>query len=123
MKIAFATKDMKNINDHFGWAQQFAVYEINETNYKPLDAVKFEQEMNEGDDKLEPKIAALSDCAIVYSTQIGPVAAAKLIKRRIHPMKTKDEELIEEILMKLLAALQGTPAPWLRKILNQEKGG
>ena len=109
---------MKNINDHFGWAKQFAVYEIDEKEFRPLDAICVE--MGDGDDKLNPKIAALSGCAIVFSSQIGPQAAARLVKNRIHPMK--GEEPIEEVLKRLLSALQCSPSPWLKKILNREKG-
>ncbi len=118
MKIAFATNDMKNIDEHFGWARQFAVYEIDKNSFKALEPIRFQQDMEEGDDKLEAKIAALCGCAIVYSAQIGPVAAARLVKNRMHPMKTKGEETINDILQRLLATLQGTPVPWLRKILN-----
>ena len=39
---------------------------------------------------------AIAGCAIVYTVQVGGPAAAKLVARRIHPMKTVTEIAIAE---------------------------
>ncbi|WP_017716681.1 nitrogen fixation protein NifX [Kamptonema formosum] len=123
MKIAFATNDLVHINAHFGWAKQMAVYEVSPEGYDFLEAVKFEGDLKEdgNEDKLVPKIEALSDCTIVYVSAIGGSAAARLIRKRVTPIKSRsEEEQITDILDQLVKTLKGNPPPWLRKALQQK---
>jgi nitrogen fixation protein NifX len=55
--------------------------------------------------------------------QIGGPAAAKLVARKIHPMKTNEEVPVAEIVGKLQAVLQRNPPPWLRKAMNKDIAG
>lgn len=123
MKIAFATSDNIHINAHFGWAKQVAVYEVLPEGYEFVEMVKFDGDLKEdgNEDKLVPKIEALADCTIVYVSAIGGSAAARLIRKRVTPIKAKsEEEEITEILEKLVQTLKGNPPPWLRKALQQK---
>jgi nitrogen fixation protein NifX len=74
----------------------------------------------EGDDeadRIEARCAGLDDCALVYVAQIGGPAAARLVAKRIHPVKSKDREPIAEVVARLQEVLQGSPPPWLRKAM------
>ncbi|MBD2346947.1 nitrogen fixation protein NifX [Anabaena subtropica] len=74
----------------------------------------------ESDDKVGQKIAALSDCKIVYVASIGGTAAAKLIKKGVMPIKPRsNKEDIIYLLNKLVQTLKTNPPPWLRKALQQ----
>lgn len=123
MKIAFATSDNVHINAHFGWAKQIAVYEVSTDGYQFLETIKFDGNLMEdgNEDKLVPKVAALADCTIVYVSAIGGSAAARLIRKRVTPVKAQSEEdKITDVLQKLVQTLQGNPPPWLRKALQQK---
>jgi nitrogen fixation protein NifX len=123
MKIAFATNDNVHINAHFGWAPQIDVYEVSPEGYNFLNTLEFEGVLKEdgNEDKLAPKLEALSDCTIVYVAAIGGTAAARLIRQKVTPIKSRsEEEQIEEILTNLVQTLKGNPPPWLRKIIQQE---
>jgi nitrogen fixation protein NifX len=123
MKIAFATSDDVHINAHFGWAKKVAVYEVSPDGYQFLETVKFDGDLKEdgNEDKLVPKVEALADCTIVYVSAIGGSAAARLIRKRVTPVKAKsEEEEITEVLEKLVQTLKGSPPPWLRKALQQK---
>lgn len=123
MKIAFATSDGVHINAHFGWAQQIAVYDVNAETYQFSHTVEFAGNLKEdgNEDKLIPKIEALADCTIVYVSAIGGSAAARLIRKKVTPVKANSEQdKIEEVLAKLVATLKGNPPPWLRKALKQD---
>jgi nitrogen fixation protein NifX len=50
--------------------------------------------------------------------QIGGPAAAKLVARHIHPLKTATEAPIAELITKLQQILQGRPPPWLSKAMG-----
>ena len=100
MKIAFATQDLVHINAHFGSAKQMAVYEVSPEGYQFLETIGFDGKLDEdgNEDKLVPKIEALSDCTIVYVAAIGGSAAARLIRKKVTPVKSKteDDEITEK---------------------------
>ena len=124
MKIAFATQDLIHINAHFGSAKQMAVYEVSPEGYQFLETIGFDGKLDEdgNEDKLVPKIEALSDCTIVYVAAIGGSAAARLIRKRVTPVKSKTEDdEIAEVLENLVTTLKGNPPPWLRKALQQQE--
>ncbi|MCX8049177.1 MAG: nitrogen fixation protein NifX [Methylohalobius sp.] len=125
MKVAFATQDLKRVDAHFGWAKNIAIYEVSQEGYRFLEAIQFEGELKEdGDeDKLAPKLEAICDCAILYVAAIGGSGAARVIAKGIHPIKVQQPEPIVELLDKLQRVLQGTPPPWLRKVLAREGKG
>lgn len=122
MKIAFTTSDNIHINAHFGSARKIDVYEVDQTQYEFVETLRFDGNLNEdgNEDKLQPKIAALHDCTIVYVSTIGGSAAARLIKQKITPIKAQSEDQeITDVLTKLVQTLNGSPPPWLRKALLQ----
>lgn len=124
MKIAFATQDRVHINAHFGWAKSIDVYEISTQGYNFLETLKFDGDLKEdgNEDKLAPKLDALSDCTIIYVAAIGGSAAARLINHRITPVKSRSEEdEITDVLNRMVDTLNGSPPPWLRKALKQRE--
>lgn len=123
MKIAFATEDGIHINAHFGWAKTIEVYDITPDEFHHVESLTFAGELKEdgNEDKLQPKLAAIEDCAMLYVAAIGGSAAARVVARNIHPVKVPETQEIEDILMRLKEVLRGTPPPWLRKALNKSR--
>ncbi|MGB8702381.1 MAG: nitrogen fixation protein NifX [Thermosynechococcaceae cyanobacterium] len=122
MKIAFTTSDRVHINAHFGWAKKIDVYDVTTDGYRFLETLTFEGDLKEdgNEDKLLPKIEALYGCTIVYVSAIGGSAAARLIRKKITPIKAQSEEQeIADVLTNLVKTLNGNPPPWLRKALLQ----
>jgi nitrogen fixation protein NifX len=123
MKIAFTTEDGIHINAHFGWAKQIAVYEVTAEGHEFVETLEFAGDLQEdgNEDKLLPKLEALTGCTIVYVSAIGGSAAARLINRRITPIKAQSEtDCITDVLDKMVQTLKGSPPPWLRKALQQK---
>ncbi len=119
MKIAFATQDLRRVDAHFGWAKNIAIYEISPEGHRLVEALQFDGDLQEdgNEDKLTPKLNAIADCAILYVAAIGGSGAARVVAKKIHPIKVAQPEDIAEILGKLQTVLAGTPPPWLRKAL------
>lgn len=119
MKIAFATQDLKHVDAHFGWAKNLAIYEVSPEDSRLLEVAQFDGDLEEdgNEDKLLPKLAAIEDCAILYVAAIGGSGAARVVAKKIHPIKVNHPEAIDEILEKLKEVLGGTPPPWLRKAM------
>ncbi|HYD64393.1 nitrogen fixation protein NifX [Azospirillum sp.] len=121
MKVAFCTQDMQHVDAHFGWAKNIAIYEVDPAGYKMVETCQFGGSMFEdgNEDKLVPKLEALSDCAIVYLSAIGASAAARVVAKKIHPVKVEATESITTLLDRLIVTINGNPPPWLRKALSK----
>jgi nitrogen fixation protein NifX len=121
MKVAFATQDLERVDAHFGWAKNIAIYDVKPDSYSFIEAVQFSGDLQEdgNEDKLQPKLEALKDCAILYVAAIGGSGAARVVAANIHPMKVPQPEKITDLIEKLQVVLSGSPPPWLRKILSK----
>ncbi|HYA32009.1 MAG TPA: NifB/NifX family molybdenum-iron cluster-binding protein, partial [Thermodesulfovibrionales bacterium] len=71
------------------------------------------------DDRVQSKVDRLSDCKIIYLTEIGGPSAARLIRKGMMPIKVKEPVPIEDSLQKLLETARTSPPPWLRKAFNE----
>lgn len=132
MKVAFATTDGINVNEHFGRAGMFAIYELGREGYSLVEMRRFAEgrdtavEGTKGmgkvhDERVDNKVDRISDCRIIYMTEIGGPSAARLTRKGIMPVKVKEPVSIDESLDKLLDTVKGSPPPWLRKILNSNE--
>jgi nitrogen fixation protein NifX len=119
MKVAFTSSTGEMIDQHFGQCTCFQIWEIGPDEAMYTSTVKEITTVGDEEDRIAARAAALADCAIVYTMQIGGPAAAKLVARKIHPMKTNTETPVAEIVEKLQEVLRGNPPPWLRKIQNK----
>jgi len=123
MKVAFTCSTGEMIDQHFGQCQNFYIWEIGPDEAKVVSTVTAITTAQDEEDRIAARTSALADCAIVYTMQIGGPAAAKLVAKRIHPMKTNTEVPVAEIVGKLQEVLQGNPPPWLRKAMNKDLAG
>ncbi len=127
MKVAFASTDKVHVDEHFGQAVEFYIWEIGPEQAAFSGVVQVLSDADapgHSDDKIEARGAALADCALVYVGEIGGPAAARLVAKKIHPIKSKDREPITIVVEKLQQVLKGNPPPWLRKaMLKGERPG
>lgn len=114
LKVAFATSDLENIDSHFGSAKQFSVYEIGKDLTSICEIIKIE------DKDTDKTIELLKDIDIVYFTNIGATAAAKIINSGIFPIKYKESVSIEEEIKKLRNMLNTNPPPFIKKIIERK---
>lgn len=123
MKVAFATNDGVMINEHFGWANEFMVFDIQENDFSLIErrvVQKSDPDFEpEEIDKINARIETIKDCAIVYCNNIGAVSASRVIRNRIHPIKLTEPGLIVTEINRLQQVLQKPPI-WIRKIQMSE---
>lgn len=120
IKVAFATKELEEINAHFGGAKEFAVYNVSKDGFALSGVIKTDTSELSGDDKTDFKVKALAGVNIMYCESIGGTAAAKVIRAGIHPMKVQQPTRIEVVLEELVAMINGNPPPWVKRIMNIE---
>jgi nitrogen fixation protein NifX len=118
MRVAFTSTDGKTVDQHFGMATSFHLFDIGPESAVPAGAVGVVAKGDDEEDRIQARANAIAGCAIVYTLQIGGPAAAKLVARRIQPMKTETEVSIADLIGRLQEVLRGTPPPWLRKAMN-----
>jgi nitrogen fixation protein NifX len=129
MKVAFATTDGKQVDEHFGRAGMFAIYEIMEAGHRFIEVRKFAEGLDMAvvdtrdmgslhDDAVQNKVDRLADCKLIYLTEIGGPSAARLVKKGIMPMKVKEIVSIESALNQLMVTIKQSPPPWLKKAMK-----
>lgn len=134
MKVAFATTRGTTVDEHFGRAGAFAIYEISPdgvtfVELRRLSDTDFDTAVVETrglgtlhDDAVAEKIDKLADCKIVYFTEIGGPSAAKLVRRGMMPLKAEECTPIASLADALAETMRTRPAPWMRKALAAEEG-
>ena len=132
MKVAFATTTGSQIDEHFGRAGMFAVYDITPEGSEflelrrvsdsdlDIDVVTTRGMGSVHDDALATKIGKLADMKIIYFTEIGGPSAAKLVRAGIMPLKAEPCTLISAETVKLVATMRDRPAPWMRRALTAQ---
>jgi len=92
MKIAVVTKDGINVDDHFGKAERFLIFEstdgrmeqIGERETVPLSSGNTDHPFDP--ERLSRIVSSIADCKRVYVTKIGDLPAEKLKAQGIEPV-------------------------------------
>jgi nitrogen fixation protein NifB len=105
--IAVATKGGERINEHFGHAKEFQIYEVSHKGAKFVGhrRVDLYCEGGSGDeDALDPIINAINDCVAVFVAKIGGCPKKSLEAAGIDPVDHYAFEYIEESALNYFAA-------------------
>ncbi len=108
MKIAVTTTDKQTVNQHFGKASSFSIYEINAGELKFIETRETtaycqggaEEPVNDGhafsDEKLDAVYETIKDCKTLYTKQIGDKPGAALLSKgiEIKPCSCKIEQIV-----------------------------
>ena len=106
MKVAFASTRGTTVDEHFGRAGAFAIYDITPEGATFLELRRVsdsdldtEVVVTRGmgdlhDAAVASKIDKLADVKIVYFTEIGGPSAAKLVRRGVMPLKRSEERRV-----------------------------
>ena len=122
MLVAFASSDGLTIDSHFASAPAFEMYKFTGGKEGIIHTSFTAEDMYESDDKVDARIKMLKECDIVYCTQIGGPAAARLVQSGIHPMKAPEGTLIVTELDRLEKLLLSKRLPpWLKKKMGNEE--
>lgn len=119
MKIAFASSNGENIDQHFGWSKQFYLYEVTKESSEVLSIIDSWDEPEGEKEKLNYKIGTIHEADIMYCTQIGPTASKMIQASGVHPVRVAENETIIDAITKLQDMLNGAPAPWLLRIYHK----
>ena len=121
LRVAFATSDMKRIDQHFGTAEAFAIHAIGARSHALSEVVRFTPAAMDGtEDKLSARIAALVGCIAVYCRAVGSSAVQQLRAQGIQPLKVEVDTSISLAISQLQQDLRTGSAPWLNRALASQ---
>lgn len=123
IKVAFATTDRLRVNQHFGAAEAFAIYEVTPDKATLVGIGEFAEEAMDGnEDKLIAKVDFLEGCAAVYVMAIGASAIKKLMAKGIQPIRTNEVDAVDDLLGEISRAMNEGGVAWVdRAVALQAK--
>lgn len=105
IKVAVASSDGKYVNEHFGRARQFLIFDIKDEKYE-FDELRDNAPPCAGQDHHEDllikTVELLSDCQAILVSQIGPGAMEALALKGIKSYVIPD--FIDEALNRLISS-------------------
>ncbi len=123
LKVAFATTDRLRVNQHFGAAEAFAIYEVTPDKATLVGIGEFAEEAMDGnEDKLIAKVDFLAGCAAVYVMAIGASAIKKLMAKGIQPIRVNEVDAVDDLLGEISKAMHEGGVAWVdRAVALQAK--
>lgn len=120
--VAFASLEGDMVDQHFGSAQGFFVYNVGAEKSELIVSKAFKPEKKDGnEDKLKPKLDWLVGCDIVYCGSIGASATKQLVALGVTPVKVTGGPDVEDLLEELQQQLSGQSEFWLNNILRKKQ--
>jgi nitrogen fixation protein NifX len=117
IRVACASDTGENLDGHFGAARRFLIYQVSATENRLID-VRTVDERAAGEDKNAYRAELIADCQVLYVASIGGPAAAKVIKREIHPIKDDQGGNARSRINALQQVLAHKAPPWLAKAMG-----
>ncbi|MBI2277195.1 MAG: nitrogen fixation protein NifX [Dechloromonas sp.] len=123
IKVAFASTDRLRVNQHFGAAEGFAIYEVTPDKATLVGVGEFAEESMDGnEDKLIAKVDFLEGCAAVYVMAIGASAIKKLMAKGIQPIRINEVDAVDDLLAEVSKAISEGGVAWIdRAVAAQTK--
>jgi len=118
IRVACASNSGDLLNGHFGSCERFLVYQVSQAEYRLIDVREVGDDEAE-EDKNAYRASLILDCQVLFIASVGGPAAAKIIKKGIHPIKQVTVVPTSELLEKLQLAL-ANPSPWLGKVMGKD---
>lgn len=93
MKVAVVSSDGKVINQHFGRASLFLIFEVNCGDIQFIEAREItplcgSSDQGNTNDTLDRSISMIADCKALFCARIGRRPTEELRKKGIEPLET-----------------------------------
>ena len=118
VRVAIASNNGDRLDGHFGSCARFLIYQVSPTESRLVAIRSTVQAPDKSDDKNAFRAELLADCDVLYVVSIGGPAAAKVVKKDIHPIKVPNGGEASTIVAELQGILGQTPPPWLAKVMG-----
>lgn len=116
IRVAFATRDRKSVDQHFGSACSFMIYSVTPLSYELIEVAEFtETEQDKNHSKLLTKLELLEGCQAVYCNAIGAAAVKQLLTLGTQPLRSIPGTPISREIGLLQEMWEHNPPQWLKR--------
>lgn len=119
IRVAIASNNGEQLDGHFGTCARFLVYQVSADSFRLIDVRSTASAEEAGEDKNDGRAQLIADCQLLMVVSIGGPAAAKVVKRDIHPIKKQDGGSAPVLLAELSTTLKSNPPPWLARVMGR----
>ncbi len=122
MRVALCSKSMELVDGNFNKARYFMIYDVSMSGVKFVEVREPEKiGVMLDSDEIDERIDAISDCKMVFCSNIPRTSKARLLSRGVFTVWMRKEREIGEMLEELVEHMRVNPPPMIRKILEEEK--
>ena len=122
LRIAFASNDRLHVNQHFGAAEGFFIYDVSLDKASLVAVGEFPATSMDGnEDKLAAKIDFLDGCAAVFVLAVGGSAIKQLMAAGVQPVRIDGADRIGDLLAEIQTGMRDGGVPWIDKALAAQK--
>jgi len=119
LRVACASNRGENIDGKFSDCLRFLIYQVSPDYIRLIDIREPAMEKKRTE-RNRSRANLLKDCSVLYTTSIGALASAKVVKVGLHPVSLGDEQPAQQPLRRLQSVLAGESAPpWLIKAMGK----
>lgn len=119
VRVGCSSDNGHMIDGQFATCSHFLVYQVAADEYRLID-IRIAGKGQTGIDKHSERADIVADCHVLVTLDIGGLAASKVIKAGIHPMKLEQAVPAVVFIREIQQVLRTTPPPWLAKAMGQE---
>ena len=125
IRVAFASNDRLHVNQHFGAAEGFFIYDISLDKASLVAVGEFPASSMDGNEtKLAAKIDFLGGCAAVFVLAVGGSAIKQLMAAGVQPVRIdqgQQGDRIGDLLAEIQTGMRDGGVPWIDKALAAQK--
>lgn len=131
IRVAFCSEDEQYIDAHFARSSNIIIYEFVPSSFYKVDIHSFKSkgikdndpkeilehqnyEREDEEKRLLERIEAVKGCSILYCSQIGGPAVARLMQHNVFPLKTQGEMRIDDAAQRLHQMFIHNTPHWLQ---------
>jgi nitrogen fixation protein NifX len=121
LNIAFASSNETTLDAHFGSCPQFTIYRLSVTNSEHIENVQFTVSEGHNQQKIDVRLAALSDCFAVYCLACGNPVRKQLLAQGVRVVVHPHSESIENLITQIQANWPGKIAQRQHRQRNKKQ--
>jgi nitrogen fixation protein NifX len=123
IRLACTSDNGHLIDGQFANCEHFLIYQVGADEYRLID-IRTQPESgtftDPDHDKHSQRAAIIGDCHVLCTTVIGGLAAAKVVKAGIHPMRVKQPVPAPVFIREIQQVLRHNTPPWLLKVMARD---
>ncbi|MFM2484276.1 NifB/NifX family molybdenum-iron cluster-binding protein [Celerinatantimonas yamalensis] len=117
LKVAFASSDQHQVNQHFASASRFSIYSVGQGAPQLVEIIEMsEPPSGHHQDNIEMRLNLLKDCLAVYVVAVGDAVVRLLWAKGIRPVRVLEGSSILALVTELHRELNRKDAPLKRQI-------